>query len=718
MCIDSVLRNISRMAVLAFIGGSLSAQIHIGELKPLSAVRRGTTKTAAIAESPVTVRIQKENTVSATAPTTRRTIRKKKVAREIVIGPDGVMNPGPTPDPKDSTSRSPKTSVVGPVPTEASPTVSEPKAAKVVVMEQDAGDRTKAPAAVDIPPSSPEAPATTVVESTAPTGSSPRTTGAPVLEESTRAPMPEAARAQERAPSADLVAEESVRARSAEEIVEANPRMETPVIPTPQEEPRGSKARRGSAERKVDGAGKRTPSVAQTGAANDPPSTPPGGDEDVVRLKNGEEFVGRVTHENARAITVAFAGGEMVVPRRLIKEIIRAERREVEKRAVETIVLGRCEAREEYYFLYYRGRRVGWRVTGIAPDIEGEIRGYRFRNRTVFLDDGGTLDMEMSVSEFVDRDLRPVTMRTSERSEGFDLVTSGVVERGHLDLRRGLGADQTRQEILFADETEFLQSLTRRLADLSHFPEKGQTFKVYDSLRSRFVLIEAHRSLRKEIVVGKHQFVTVWKLTQGKRSWEIWIDGYGGIVREELGGPHMVAMRADADQVLAYSRGEADDDDRIDLTLNYENVPERFALARPNLTWSFEFPDGDSRVAISLMNPTLQASADVIVLPRIGLGTAPESIALDLLSRMNEKSDDHSVEFQRPGSVGGVDGIHFESVARRKETMIRTIGAVTVCDGRAYALLMAAPAFRFEQAREQLERIRDSFNILDAEVSR
>ncbi len=439
---------------------------------------------------------------------------------------------------------------------------------------------------------------------------------------------------------------------------------------------------------------------------------------DVVHLRNGQEIVGHVVAESDDDVTILFRGGEMVVPRRLVKEIVRAERREVEKKALENSVnLGRYEDRDEYYFLFYRGKRVGWRSTTLAPDQEGERTGYRFSSRTVFLKEDGSLDMDIKVNEFVDPNLRPLSLISSEESGGHSTISSGVVDRGHLELAVGVGADQRRREILFSEDTQFLRSLIRQLADASHFPEKGRSYKVYDSVRGAFVRVHATRSLRKEIVGGKHQFITVWRFDQGKRSFEVWIDGYGGIVREELGGPHMVAMRADPDKVTAYASGEDRDGEGVELSLEYENVPSGFALARPNLTWSFEFPEVESPVAITLLNPTLQASADAIVLDRVGEELACETIAMDLMARMERRSADFRVVWQKPETVGGVPGIAFECEASHKGSRLRTLGAVAVHAGKGYALLLAAPTHRFEEARAQLERILLSFEVKGAATS-
>ncbi|MCB9831398.1 MAG: hypothetical protein H6807_02915 [Planctomycetes bacterium] len=438
---------------------------------------------------------------------------------------------------------------------------------------------------------------------------------------------------------------------------------------------------------------------------------------DVVHLRNGQEIVGHVVEETDSEVTILFRGGEMVFPKRLVKEIVRAERREVEKKALANSVnLGRYEDRNEYYFLFYRGKRVGWRETSLEPDRDGEAEGYRFRSRTVFVKEDGKLDMDIKINEFVDRNLHPLTLIASEESGSHASITSGVVDKGHLELAVGVGADQVRREILFSEDTQFLQSLIRQLADTSHFPAQGQSFKVYDSVRGLFVRVRATRNLRKEIVAGKHQFVTVWHFDQGKRSWEVWIDGYGGIVREELGGPHMVALRADPEKVSAFARGEEKDGDGVELTLDYENVPAGFKLSRPNLTWSFEFPEVESPVAITLLNPTLQASVDTVVFDRVAEELACETVTMDLMARMERKSDDFEVVWQRPENIGGTPGITFECVAEHKGTRLRSLGAVVVHSGRGYALLMAAPEHRFAEARPQLERILASFELRDAET--
>lgn len=436
---------------------------------------------------------------------------------------------------------------------------------------------------------------------------------------------------------------------------------------------------------------------------------------DIVKLKNGQELVGRITAETDRDVTVLFRGGEIVLPKRRVKEIVRAERQQVEAAAAKhAVALGRYDPREEFFLVYYRGKCVGWRRVALAISKRGEEAGYLFEGRTVFVKSDGAKDMDLSVSEFVDHDLNPRAMSISEISGEYSTLMDGRVDKGHLDLRcTGTGPSHKR-EILFADETELYLPLVRQLADMTHFPAKGQEFKVFDSVASEFRRVKAKRGLRKEIVGGKHQFVTVWTFESGRRSWEVWVDGYGGIVREELGGPHMVALRADREKVVAFSEGKDVDVD-LDLSLEYANIPAGFKLARPNLTWSFEFPEFDSPVAVTLVNPTLQASVDVVALSRTDAGTEAETVVMDLIDRMERKSDSFEVLYQEPTTIGGAPGVLFEATSERRGTDLRTMVAVTISKDRGYAMLLAAPAFRFHEARPALERILESFEPLEPE---
>ncbi|MEE9394750.1 MAG: hypothetical protein V3W41_19835 [Planctomycetota bacterium] len=440
--------------------------------------------------------------------------------------------------------------------------------------------------------------------------------------------------------------------------------------------------------------------------------------QDVLKLKNGREFRGRLIAEDAKSITFEFRGSEIVLPARLVKKIIRGERRAVEANAEKPqknmgSANGRHEEREEHYFVYYRGRRVGWRQSTLRRATEGNDRGYRFDARTVFLRGDGQNDVDLQVSEFVDRDLRPRIVSVNEQSQNFSELRHGVVTAGHLKIKRGSGTTMEESEILFTRDTELLMPLLRRLGDASHFPAKGKSFKVFDPVDQRFIRVRARRESRKEVVANKHQYVTVWKLESGPRHWEVWFDGYGGIIREELGSPHMVAVRAKKDLVMAYSRGEGKGGDP-ELSLEYENTPLGFRLVRPNLTWSFDFPSDEGAVVTTLVNPTLQASVDVICLEKVGVETEAETILMDLLNRMRRHAGDAKVLYQKKALVGGCEGLRFEIQAERKEVQIQTVGVVCRHRGKAYAMLLAAPRFRWKDAQPQLERILGSFEIIGA----
>lgn len=433
------------------------------------------------------------------------------------------------------------------------------------------------------------------------------------------------------------------------------------------------------------------------------------GSLDVLELRNGQDMTGRVVAEDEDSITFEVRGSEIVLPRRLVAKIVRGERRDVEAaaNAADAASMRRFEDRDAYYFVYYRGRRVGWRERVLRRRAD-DVHGYHFEARTVFRKQDGGDDVDLRVIEFVDDELKPRNVSVHERSADWAELRTGLVDKGHMRLKRG---NDVGTEILFSNDTEFLMPLLRRLAQATHFPDKGEEFKIFDPVEQRFVRMHARRELRKEVVANKHQFVTVWRFESGAKAWEVWLDGYGGIVREELGSAHMVAVRAPKEQVLAYAEGHEVEGDE-DLSLQYENEPAGFRLVRPNLTWSFDFPDGRSAVAITLLNPALQASVDVVALEQTEEGVEPETLLLDLIERMRSRSASAEVLFQKEATVAGRNGLRFEMKGTRKGVEVHTLGAICQAGKRCYALLLAAPTYRWHEAQPQLERVLQSFEVL------
>lgn len=438
---------------------------------------------------------------------------------------------------------------------------------------------------------------------------------------------------------------------------------------------------------------------------------------DLVKLKNGQEIVGRITAEDETTVTILFRGGELVLPRRRITDIIRGERRAVEAIAAKNDAppLARFEKRTEHFFVFYRGRCVGWRETSVDVAKAKESWGYGFRTRTVYLDQAGKVEVDTMSSQIVDAELTPVSAQFStsgaEQSSNYD----ANIEKGFARIRYTQPNAMSESEILFKPGTDLMLPLMRKLADSMHFPEKGEAYRVFDLDTQEFKKIHAQRTLKKEIVAGKHQFVTVWKLTSGEKSWEIWVDGWGGIVREELGSGGVVALRASSEKVLAFARGEGKPD-TSDLVLAYESEPSRFRIERPNLTWSFDFPEEEEKRVMTIANPVQQASVDVMVLDHIGQELESETVLLDLFKRMERTGQNQKVLYQKVEKVGGQDGIRFESTADLSGVGIKTVGAVTVANGKGYAVLCAAPLARFGEVSPSFEKILKSFEITGAKV--
>jgi hypothetical protein len=362
------------------------------------------------------------------------------------------------------------------------------------------------------------------------------------------------------------------------------------------------------------------------------------------------------------------------------------------------------------YFIYYRGRCVGWRHSTLRPEIIAGVTTHSFLSRTVFRDAKGETELDIRVIESVGPALRPRKISLQEEGPGFSTLSVGEIADGQLSIRRSPGK-QAERVILFRPEVELTSPLLRRLADMTHFPAEGRTFRTYDTLNGEFHDVLARRSLRKEIVAGSHQLVTVWRFSTGIRRWEVWVDTHGGIVREELGGAHMVALRAPSEEVLAWSRGETSIAANPDLCLGYENKLRGFSLSRPNLSWSFEFPEADSPHAITLVEPALQASLNVVVLEGLSEGHAPETVVMDLLGRWEHGAESVALEYQKPSTLGDQPGIRVAATMKRKGVFIRTVADVCNAEGRAFVVLRSAPLSRYHEVRDAFERIDRSLKL-------
>lgn len=433
---------------------------------------------------------------------------------------------------------------------------------------------------------------------------------------------------------------------------------------------------------------------------------------DIIYFRNGQEIEGRITSENETHVTIEFRGGEIVLPRRRIERIVLGPRVEAAEKQQSSDIGTELPSRDEMYFIYYRGKCVGWRQSTLQSVVASGKRQHQFHSRTVFRDADGNVDLDVQVSESIDAALQPLRASVVQSGPDFSSSSVGDIRDGHMKLRRS--PDKSPGvEILFGEDVELTGPLMRTLADRTHFPSKGETYRSYDILTGEFRRLHATRTLRSEIVAGRHQLVTVWKLRNGTREWEMWVDTRGGIVREELGGAHMVALRAPAEAVLAWSRGEASQPSHPDLKLAYENEMRGFELARPNLSWSFEFPEADSPHAITLVEPALQATVDVVVLDDQKGGVAAEGVVLDLLGRWERSAEDVLVEFQEPRPVGELKGIRVSATMRRKGVRIRTHADVCRSETRAYIILSSAPTSRFHEAEDAFSRIRRSLRFTE-----
>ena len=90
--------------------------------------------------------------------------------------------------------------------------------------------------------------------------------------------------------------------------------------------------------------------------------------------------------------------------------------------------LTRFPDRDEWYFLYQAGKRVGWRLVETRREIRRGVAGYVRRDRMVFTaPGGGPAEVDLHLTEFVDAELRPV--ETQQRLAAIAGVSTPTLSR-------------------------------------------------------------------------------------------------------------------------------------------------------------------------------------------------------------------------------------------------------------------------------------------------
>lgn len=429
--------------------------------------------------------------------------------------------------------------------------------------------------------------------------------------------------------------------------------------------------------------------------------------EDVVRLKSGAEFKGRIVAETGGVVRLSFPGGVVDLRQETIAAVERGHR-DPERDADEAVLSGmnRVPDGDDWYFLYRDGVRTGWRHVRRTREIRNGVAGYVRTDRRAFTKrEGGPAEVDLTAVEFTDADLRPRAVSRRLAAGSTLRVTEGTIEDGRLALEERVGDKKGLRRAPCDATTELPGTLCERLAREPRRADQGDAYRVFDPGELSFAEIGVGRTLRRVTVGGRVLDVVVLKLARGGAVAESWYDLYGRPVREELGVPSLVAVRSDADRVRAFAAGEKVGEDDLGLKVTVEAAG--LSITKPDVGWETLAGDPSASRLASLVRAGSRATCDVFVLPREGRLDEDEA-CLDVLSRIEGAAERGETSGPDRARFGENRGVKFLTDGVRRGALVRTLGFVLVRDERVFVFLCAAPAAAFAEAAPAFERILSS----------
>jgi hypothetical protein len=436
--------------------------------------------------------------------------------------------------------------------------------------------------------------------------------------------------------------------------------------------------------------------------------------DDVLKLKGGAKFEGKIVGENEKTVTIQFPGGTMEIRRDRIAEIQRARREggaEAPDPAPVLAGLTRFRDADEWFFLYQGGRRVGWRTIETRREIRRGVAGYVRRDRLVFTPAaGGQPEVDLSLMEFVDAELNPLELQQRMSAGATIRYVEGTRDGDQLKLVERAGGKTSERLALFRSGIELPGFLLRRLA-VAPVPQGGYPdFRLFDPRDLEFAEIGLSRTMERVNIHGQVLDVVIFRRKTATGVLETWIDLAGRTVREEIGSRTLVAVSADRPRVEAFAAGDpkagADD---LGLTVSCDEAGVR--LDRPDLSWELQPGAPEKNLLAGLVRAASRATVEIFeVKPKHGVVTE-ESAAWEVLGRLQKSCDGFVIDGPTPQTIGQCEGLRFTVECKRRDARLKTLGFIIPRDRRIFVVLCAAPTEKYADVHASFLRIMQSFRI-------
>jgi hypothetical protein len=436
--------------------------------------------------------------------------------------------------------------------------------------------------------------------------------------------------------------------------------------------------------------------------------------EDILKLKTGGRFEGRIVAETEKTVTILFPGGTLELRRDLISEIQRGvpQSGEAPPDAAPLLAgLNRFRDSDDWFFLYQAGRRVGWRQVTTRREVRRGVAGYVRRDRLVFTaPNGGPPDVDLNLMEFVDAEMKPLEIQQRLAAGSSTRLVEGTRTGDELKITDRGGGEVSERLAMFRQGVELPGFLLRRLATVP-VPEGGYpSFQVFDPRELDFAEVGVTRHAERVNLRGQVMDVLVFRRNVSGGSLETWFDLAGRAVREEIGSRNLVAIIADPKHVEAFTKGDrtAGPDD---LGLMVACDDSGIRLERPDLSWEVQPGVVEKNLLTSLIKASGRATVEVFeVKPHAGAITE-ESAAFEILGRLQKNCDGFRLEGPTPQTIGQSEGLRFSVECKRRDATLKTLGFIVSRAQRVFVVLCAAPTDRYQEVHPSFLRVLQSLRV-------
>lgn len=281
----------------------------------------------------------------------------------------------------------------------------------------------------------------------------------------------------------------------------------------------------------------------------------PGFAQDKVKLKNGEELTGRITAEDDATVTLKSGRSELTMPKSIVLEISREQRRETAPVASSPAADEAVPEKGEWFAV----RDEAGRVVGTFHRLErGEVHAgraaVRLEERFTFRrEDGGHVNLH--AIEWGTPELQPLGFHYREWEDAQGFVYQAEIANAHAQVtvvdRDGV---KRSERFPFPSGTQLPLLARRRLLGEGHTVARRITLPVFDPLQRKILARDHWVGELRSLAEGKQ--VRVYGVARHlDQLCEEWLDGEGNSVRLELNGPYLVAEPAKAEDLQRWIEG-------------------------------------------------------------------------------------------------------------------------------------------------------------------